>query len=206
MIGARALTRRFTVGKQVVEAVRGLDLTIEAGELVAVLGPNGAGKSTTLRMLTTLLPPSSGTAIIAGHDVVADPAGTRRRIGYVGQGRSTGDYFRVRDELITQGRCYGMSRAEARRRADELLAALELEALATRTSETLSGEQRRRLDVAIGLIHRPLLLFLDEPSTGLDPRPGPISPDISGGCIGSWGPPSCSPRTIWMRPTRWPSG
>ncbi|WP_246646861.1 ATP-binding cassette domain-containing protein [Nonomuraea ceibae] len=127
------------------------------------------GKSTTLRMLTTLLPPTSGTAVVAGRDVARDPAGVRARIGYVGQRNSAGENFRVRDELVTQGRSYGLTTAQARARAAELLELLDLEPLATRKPGTLSGGQRRRLDIALGLIHRPDLLFLDEPSTGLDP-------------------------------------
>lgn len=170
MIQTRGLTRHFRVKKEVVEAVRGLDLEVKVGELVAFLGPNGAGKSTSLRMLTTLLPPTSGSAIVAGCDVLTDPVGVRQRIGYVGQGNGAGYGHRVHDELITQGLCYGLSGAEARRRADELLKALDLEPLAKRTTMTLSGGQRRRLDVAIGLVHRPEMLFLDEPSTGLDPQ------------------------------------
>ncbi|GII63937.1 ABC transporter [Sphaerisporangium krabiense] len=171
MIHARALTRRFKVkGGGEVEAVRGLDLDVEPGTLVAFLGPNGAGKSTSLRMLTSLLRPTSGTAVVAGHDVVSDPAGVRRRIGYVGQKSGAGDNFRVRDELVTQGRCYGLTWAEARRRAGETMDALELTPLAERGPGTLSGGQRRRLDIALGLVHRPDLLFLDEPTTGLDPQ------------------------------------
>jgi ABC-2 type transport system ATP-binding protein len=170
MIHARKLTRHFRVKKERIEAVRSLDLDVEEGELVAFLGPNGAGKSTSLRMLTTLLPPTAGTAIVAGCDVRMDPAGVRRRIGYVGQGSGAGHYFRVRDELVTQGRCYGLSRRASRARADELLTTLDLQPLASRTASTLSGGQRRRLDIAIGMVHRPRLLFLDEPSTGLDPH------------------------------------
>ncbi|SEM61920.1 ATP-binding cassette domain-containing protein [Nonomuraea pusilla] len=170
MISTRGLTRVFTVKKETVEAVRGIDLDVEAGQLVAFLGPNGAGKSTTLRMLTTLLPPTSGTATVAGHDVARDPGGVRARIGYVGQKNSAGENHRVRDELVTQGRCYGLSHREAAGRADELLDLLDLAPLATRTPATLSGGQRRRLDIALGLVHRPALLFLDEPSTGLDPK------------------------------------
>ncbi|SHM22899.1 ABC transporter ATP-binding protein [Cryptosporangium aurantiacum] len=171
MIHARGLTRHFRLRRgQIVEAVRGIDLDVAPGELVAFLGPNGAGKSTTLRMLTTLLPPTAGTATVAGYDVRTDPAEARRRIGYIGQGHGAGDYFRVRDELVTQGRLYGLTRTEAGERADQLLAVLDLESLAKRTVSTLSGGQRRRLDIAIGLIHRPPLLFLDEPSTGLDPQ------------------------------------
>jgi ABC-2 type transport system ATP-binding protein len=170
MIHARGLTRRFKVKRAVVEAVRGVDLDVEAGQLVAFLGPNGAGKSTCLRMLTTLLRPTAGTAVVAGRDVAADPAGVRARIGYVGQKNGAGENFRVRDELVSQGRAYGMTRGAARVRADEMLGLLELEPLAMRTPSTLSGGQRRRLDIALGLVHRPELLFLDEPSTGLDPQ------------------------------------
>ncbi|MFI6507679.1 ATP-binding cassette domain-containing protein [Streptosporangium sp. NPDC050855] len=170
MIHARGLTRRFMIKKESVDAVRGLDIDVEAGQLVAFLGPNGAGKSTSLRMLTSLLPPTSGTATVAGCDVVADPAGVRARIGYVGQKNGAGENFRVRDELVTQGRCYGLTRREAGRRADEVLDRLELRPLADRKPGTLSGGQRRRLDIALGLVHRPTLLFLDEPSTGLDPQ------------------------------------
>ncbi|MFI9594513.1 ATP-binding cassette domain-containing protein [Nonomuraea sp. NPDC052265] len=170
MIHTRGLTRVFTMKKETVEAVRGIDLDVEPGRLVAFLGPNGAGKSTTLRLLTTLLPPTSGTAVVAGHDVTRDPAAVRSRIGYVGQKNSAGENFRVRDELVTQGRCYGLNVPEAVARAGELMRLLDLEDLANRTPGTLSGGQRRRLDIALGLIHRPDLLFLDEPSTGLDPK------------------------------------
>ncbi|HEX2316031.1 MAG TPA: ATP-binding cassette domain-containing protein [Thermomonospora sp.] len=170
MIRTRGLTRHFTAKKQKVEAVRGLDLDIEAGELVALLGPNGAGKSTTLRMLTTLLTPTSGTAEVAGRDVVADPRGVRHRIGYVGQGNGAAHSQRGRDELVSQGRAYGLSRTAARARAAELIDSLDLAAVADRVVSSLSGGQRRRLDIAMGLIHAPGLLFLDEPSTGLDPQ------------------------------------
>jgi ABC-2 type transport system ATP-binding protein len=170
MIRTRGLTRHFTVKKETVEAVRGLDLRVEAGEMVALLGPNGAGKSTTLRLLTTLIPPTAGTAEVAGHDVVKDPRAVRRRIGYIGQGSMAGHTQRGRDELVSQGRSYGMSVAEARERAAGLIASLDLEAVADRTVSSLSGGQRRRLDIAMGLVHSPDLLFLDEPSTGLDPH------------------------------------
>lgn len=170
IITARGLTKTFTVKKAVVEAVTDLDLDVERGELVAFLGPNGAGKSTSLRMLTTLLPPTRGAATVAGHDIATDPAGVRRRIGYIGQGTSGGHNQRVRDELLSQGAFYGMSRIDAARRADELIESLDLGALAKRTVLALSGGQKRRLDIALGLIHSPELLFLDEPSTGLDPQ------------------------------------
>jgi ABC-2 type transport system ATP-binding protein len=170
MIMARGLTKEFIAKGQKVLAVTDLDLDVARGEMVAFLGPNGAGKSTSLRMLTTLLPPTNGTAFVAGCDVLADPAGVRGRIGYVGQGNSAGLYQRVRDELLSQGAFYGMPAGESKRRADELLESLQLADLAKRNVISLSGGQRRRLDVAMGLVHRPQLLFLDEPSTGLDPQ------------------------------------
>ncbi len=169
-IVTRGLTRHFTAHKQTVEAVRGLDLEIGQGELVAFLGPNGAGKSTTLRMLTTLIEPTSGTAQVAGHDVVTAQRDVRRAIGYVGQGNGAGHRQLGRDELISQGRAHGLSRADARRRAGELIDDLDLGAVADRKVSSLSGGQRRRLDIAMGLVHLPRVLFLDEPSTGLDPQ------------------------------------
>ncbi|WP_433301605.1 ATP-binding cassette domain-containing protein [Actinoplanes sp. CA-030573] len=166
MIETRGLTKQF----KDVRAVDGIDLSVRAGELVALLGPNGAGKSTTLRMLTTLIPPTSGTATVAGFDVVKHQRDVRLRIGYIGQGNGAGHSQRGRDELISQGRAYGMSVRDARRRAGELIESLGLAEVADRTVATLSGGQRRRLDIAMGLIHAPELLFLDEPSTGLDPQ------------------------------------
>ena len=127
VIVTRGLTRHFTARKQTVEAVRGLDLEIRQGELVAFLGPNGAGKSTTLRMLTTLIPPTSGSASVAGHDVVTGQREVRRAIGYVGQGNGAGHQQRGRDELVSQGRAHGLSRADARRRAGELIEELDLD-------------------------------------------------------------------------------
>jgi ABC-2 type transport system ATP-binding protein len=170
MIHARDLTRSFKSKTGTVEAVRGLSLDVAEGELVAFLGPNGAGKSTSVRMLTTLLPPSSGSARVGGHDVVAEPAAVRRQIGYVGQGSGAGQYHKVRDELVTQGKAQRMSAGAAGKRADELIGMLELTGLEARTGTTLSGGQKRRLDVALGLMHSPKVLFLDEPSTGLDPH------------------------------------
>ena len=169
-IVTRGLTRHFTAKKRTVEAVRGLDLEIARGELVAFLGPNGAGKSTTLRMLTTLLAPTSGTAEVAGFDVVRDQRSVRRSIGYVGQGNGAGHQQRGRDELVSQGRAHGLSRAEARGRAGQLIEDLDLGEVADRVVSALSGGQRRRLDIALGLVHSPGVLFLDEPSTGLDPQ------------------------------------
>ncbi len=170
MIHARDLTRSFKTKAGMVEAVRGLSLDVAEGELVAFLGPNGAGKSTSVRMLTTLLPPSSGSANVAGSDIMRDPAGVRRKIGYVGQGNGAGQYYKLRDELLTQGAALRMHPAEARKRADALIGMLELTGMEDRIGTTLSGGQKRRLDIALGLMHSPRLLFLDEPSTGLDPH------------------------------------
>jgi ABC-2 type transport system ATP-binding protein len=164
------LTRHFRVKKETVEAVRGIDMHVAEGELVAFLGPNGAGKSTTLRMLTSLLPPTSGTATVAGVSITEDPAGVRKRIGYIGQGNGAGHYYRVLDELLMQGRFYGMSKQESKRRAGELLEMLDLRDLTKRAVISLSGGQKRRLDIALGLMHQPKLMFLDEPSTGMDPQ------------------------------------
>ena len=169
MIRTSGLTRQFKVGDRTVDAVRGIDLEVEAGELVALLGPERRRQVDDFRMLTTLLRPTSGSAEVVGRDVVADPAGVRQRIGAIGQGNGAG-HASVRDELVDQGCCYGLGRAKATERANELLDALELSDLATRVVRTLSGGQRRRLDIAMGLVHRPELLFLDEPSTGLDPQ------------------------------------
>jgi len=170
IIETSGLTKRFTVKKQPVAAVTDLSITVHPGELVAFLGPNGAGKSTSLRMLTTLIPPTEGTARVAGYDIRERPAEVRARIGYVGQLTSGSFAQRVGDELLGQGAFYGMRRADSVRRADELIASLGLDAIRTRTVQQLSGGQKRRLDIALGLMHAPPLIFLDEPSTGLDPQ------------------------------------
>ncbi|GAA5069691.1 ABC-2 type transport system ATP-binding protein [Thermocatellispora tengchongensis] len=166
MIEVRGLRKSFDG----VEAVRGVDFAVEAGEIVGFLGQNGAGKTTTMRMLTTLLRPTSGTAVVAGHDLLTDPRGVRRRIGYVAQGNSTNPLNPVGDELELQAMLHGMRAAEARQRVAEVLDRLDLTGLAGRVGGALSGGQRRRFDIAFGLLHRPPLLFLDEPTTGLDPQ------------------------------------
>ncbi|MGE3961894.1 MAG: ATP-binding cassette domain-containing protein [Dehalococcoidia bacterium] len=170
MIETRGLSRTFKSKSGPVHAVSDLTLEVGEGELVAFLGPNGAGKSTSLRMLTTLLTPTSGEATVVGCDIRRDPTGVRRRIGYVGQGNGGGHYHRVRDELVNQGRAYGQEGTTAKRNADELLEVFALTEMANRNVLTLSGGQKRRMDVALGLMHQPPLLFLDEPSTGLDPQ------------------------------------
>jgi len=153
-----------------VEAVKGVDLDVAEGEIVSFLGPNGAGKTTTLRMLTTLLRPTSGTATVAGHDVSTDPVAVRRSIGYVSQSGSTSSVARAGEELMDHGMLYGIDRARAERRGRELFEQLSLDGLWDRQPKSLSGGQRRRLDIAMGLIHDPGLIFLDEPTTGLDPQ------------------------------------
>jgi ABC-2 type transport system ATP-binding protein len=170
IIEATGLARTFVVGKRAIEAVRGVDIRVEAGEIVGFLGPNGAGKTTTLRMLTTLLRPTAGTATVAGLDLARDPAGIRRRIGYVAQTGGTDGACLVVEELVSQARLYGYGRAEAIRRAGTLLDQLDLSGLGRRHIRTLSGGQRRRLDLAMGLVHSPQLIFLDEPTVGLDPQ------------------------------------
>jgi ABC-2 type transport system ATP-binding protein len=170
LIEAAGLARTFRTRHGVVEAVRGVDFTVGAGEIVGFLGPNGAGKTTTLRMLTTLLTPTAGTAAVAGCDLRRDPAGVRRRIGYVAQTGGTDPSAGVREELVLQARLYRLDAAEARHRAAGLCAQLDLAGLEDRFVKTLSGGQRRRLDIALGLVHRPPLVFLDEPTAGLDPQ------------------------------------
>ncbi|MEV8016471.1 ATP-binding cassette domain-containing protein [Streptomyces sp. NPDC086554] len=169
IISTAGLSRTFRTKRGPVEAVRGIDLTVAPGEIVGLLGPNGAGKTTTLRMLTTLLPPTGGAATVAGLDLAADPAGVRRKIGYVAQSGGVDLSISVREELVTQGRLYRLTKPQAAARAEELAHDLDLTELLDRKCAALSGGQRRRLDVAMGLMHRPEVLFLDEPTTGLDP-------------------------------------
>jgi ABC-2 type transport system ATP-binding protein len=170
VIQARGLARTFRKKKQEVRAVAGVDLDVDAGEIVGFLGPNGAGKTTTLRMLTTLLEPTAGTATVAGCDLLTDPVGVRRRIGYVSQSGSTQPEARAGEELVDHARLYGLSTAEATERGRKLFSELDLEGLWERKPKAMSGGQRRRLDIAMGLVHRPGLIFLDEPTTGLDPQ------------------------------------
>jgi ABC-2 type transport system ATP-binding protein len=170
MIEARGLSRTFHGRDGDVDAVRGIDLAVEHGEIVGFLGPNGAGKTTTQRMLTTLLEPTAGEATVAGADLRREPLEVRRRIGYVAQGGMTEPEARPGEELVDQAMLFGIDRAEAERRGRALLETLDLAGTWDRKIGTLSGGQRRRLDIALGLVHAPGLLFLDEPSTGLDPQ------------------------------------
>ena len=153
-----------------VEAVRGVSIDVARGEIFGFLGPNGAGKTTTLRMLTTLLPIEQGTATVAGFDVQREPHRVRSRIGYVSQLGGSDDLATGRENLVLQGRLYGDDAARVHERAEMLIELLELGSFADRRVMTYSGGQRRRLDVALGIVHGPEVLFLDEPSTGLDPQ------------------------------------
>jgi len=170
MIEARGLARSFKTREGIVEAVRGVDIDVSPGEIVGFLGPNGAGKTTTQRMLTTLLAPSAGSARVAGHDLAREAVEVRRRIGYVAQRGGTEPEARVGEELVDHGRLYGLTRADAAARGAALLGRLDLHGSWARLVKTLSGGQRRRLDIALGLINEPPLLFLDEPTSGLDPQ------------------------------------
>ena len=169
-VSVTGLRKSFRVAGAVIEAVNGIDLTVAAGEIFGLLGPNGAGKTTTLRILTTLLPADAGSALVAGADVLRAPAVVRRRIGYVGQLGGADKEATGRENLNLAGRLYGLSAADARRRCIELLEVFDLAALADRPVRTYSGGQRRRLEVALGIMHQPQVLFLDEPTTGLDPQ------------------------------------
>ncbi len=171
VIETRGLRKSFKTRRGgVVEAVRGVALTVEEGEIFGFLGPNGAGKTTTLRMLATLLEPDGGQARIAGCDLLREPSGVRERIGYVSQVGGARDEATGEENLVVQARLYGMSKARARERAEEMLDVLDLAGVGNRVVKTYSGGQRRRLDIALGMIHEPGLLFLDEPTTGLDPQ------------------------------------
>jgi ABC-2 type transport system ATP-binding protein len=152
-----------------VEAVRGVDLRVARGEVFGFLGPNGAGKSTTVRMLTTLLTITSGRAHVCGIDVTTDPDAARRRIGVALQEAGLDPRQTGRELLVLQGRLFGMSAADAAERARHLLALVELEDAADRRIKGYSGGMKRRLDLASALVHEPEVLFLDEPTTGLDP-------------------------------------
>ena len=174
MIHARGLARTFRTkrGKEKADvvAVAGVDLDVAEGEVVGFLGPNGAGKTTTLRMLVTLLAPTAGTATVAGHDVVRDPVAVRRSIGYVSQSGSTSREAIAGEEVVDHGMLYGIPRQRAEARGRELFEQLDLPGAWGRKPGSLSGGQRRRLDIAMGLVHDPTLVFLDEPTTGLDPQ------------------------------------
>ncbi|HKP20670.1 MAG TPA: ATP-binding cassette domain-containing protein [Thermoleophilaceae bacterium] len=164
-IETQGLVREFKKGPR---AVDGIDLRVEPGEVYGFLGPNGAGKSTTVHMLTTLLPPTAGQAWVAGHDIVEDGAAVRATIGAALQDAALDPFLTAREHLKLQTALHGMTGAEARERSDQLLERVGLVNAADRRVGGYSGGMRRRLDLALALVHRPRILFLDEPTTGLD--------------------------------------
>jgi ABC-2 type transport system ATP-binding protein len=165
-IVVEGLVREFKGG---IRAVDGVDLRVAAGEVYGFLGPNGAGKSTTVRMLATLLRPTGGRALVAGHDVVHDPGAVRRRIGVALQDAAIDPFMTGRELLRLQGVLHGLHRRDGHARAELLLERVGLTDAADRRVRTYSGGMRRRLDLALALVHEPVVLFLDEPTTGLDP-------------------------------------
>jgi ABC-2 type transport system ATP-binding protein len=165
MIEAHGLTKRFGS----TQALGGLDLEVPTGSILGVLGPNGAGKTTAIRILTTLSIPDSGSARVAGHDVVSEAAAVQRNIGVTAQDATLDNMLTGRQNLVMVGRLSGLRRADARARAAELLVRFDLADAADRVMKGYSGGMRRRLDLAAGLVTRPPVIFLDEPTTGLDP-------------------------------------
>ena len=174
MIEATGLRKTFHTRRRRkvtnVDAVRGVDFAVRRGEIFGFLGPNGAGKTTTLRMLATLISPDGGDATIAGADLRRDPAQVRQRIGFVAQGSGTYGQSTARRDLVHQARMYGVPKSAAKGLAAEAIKAFQLGDFADRHISTYSGGQRRRLDVALGVIHSPQAIFLDEPTAGLDPQ------------------------------------
>src|SRR5688572_14259178 len=168
-VQAEGLVKHYTSRSGVVEAVRGVDLTVQAGEVFGFLGPNGAGKSTTVRMLTTLLTITAGSARVGGVDVRHDPDAARHRMGVALQEAGLDPRQTGRELLVLQGRLFDLSPRDAAARAQELLELVELEDAADRRIKGYSGGMKRRLDLASALVHGPDVLFLDEPTTGLDP-------------------------------------
>ncbi|MFI7640916.1 ATP-binding cassette domain-containing protein [Nonomuraea sp. NPDC049400] len=172
IIEAHGLRKTFTTrsrkGTQTVEAVRGVDLEVAKGEIFGVLGPNGAGKTTTIRMLATLIAPDAGTATVAGHDLLKEPAAVRTKLGYVSQAGGVEDTTSARAQIMMAAKIHAM--ADPKRATVEVLERFDLTELADRPGRTLSGGQKRRVAIALGLVHNPPLLFLDEPTTGLDPQ------------------------------------
>lgn len=166
VILAQGLVKRFGA----TTALRGVDLEVAPGTVRGVLGPNGAGKTTAMRILATLLRPDGGRALVGGHDVVTDPVRVRRAIGFTGQFASVDDDLSGRENLVLIGRLLGLRRGEAKRRATELFDRFELGDVAGRPVRTYSGGMRRKLDLAASLVGRPEVLYLDEPTTGLDPH------------------------------------
>ncbi len=164
-IDVKGISKRFAA----LQAVDNVSFTVQSGEIFGLLGPNGAGKSTLIRMLTTLVPPTGGTAIVAGHDIIQDPTAVRESIGVIPQNMTSDPELTCAENIGIHARLYGITGAERRRRTAALLEAVGLADRADALASTLSGGMRRRLEIARGMVHNPQILFLDEPTTGLDP-------------------------------------
>jgi ABC-2 type transport system ATP-binding protein len=174
ILQTKSLSKTFTSGRgkklKTVEAVKSVDLEVREGEIFGFLGPNGAGKSTTLNMLTTLSSPSKGEATVAGYDLLLAPEKVREQIGYVSQEGGADTFSNTFENLLLQARLYGIPKSAAQQKATELIARFQMGEFAEREARTYSGGQKRRLELALGIVHQPKLVFLDEPTTGLDPQ------------------------------------
>jgi ABC-2 type transport system ATP-binding protein len=174
IIETKGLSKTFSYkskeGKKVVQAVKGVDLSVRKGEIFGFLGPNGAGKSTTQKMLSTLLSPSGGNAKIAGYDLAKEPEKIRKTIGYVSQAGGTDSQSTGMENLMLQAQLYGLDRATSDKYSKEFIKRFQMESFIERPAASYSGGQKRRLDVALGMVHHPKVLLLDEPTTGLDPQ------------------------------------
>jgi ABC-2 type transport system ATP-binding protein len=168
------LSKTFSSGKgkkmKNVEAVKSVDLEVKEGQIFGFLGPNGAGKSTTLNILTTLLAPTSGKAMVVGFDLLKHPQKVREQIGYLSQAGGADTFSNAFENLLLQARLYGIAKNEASKIATELIERFQMSDFATREARSYSGGQKRRLELALGIVHQPKLVFLDEPTTGLDPQ------------------------------------
>lgn len=184
-ITARGLVKTYGSGEKTVRALDGVDLDVPEGTVLGLLGPNGAGKTTAVRVLTTLLVPDAGQATVLGIDVRSHPQRVRERIGLSGQYAAVDENLTGRENLVMVGRLYHVGKRQARRRADELLERFAISDAGDRPAKTYSGGMRRRLDLAAALVVRPPVMFLDEPTTGLDPRTRLAMWDVIGELVGS---------------------
>ena len=187
-----------------IDAVVDVNLHIERGSIVGLLGPNGSGKTTLIRMLATLLRPTSGQALVGGFDIRSQAGDVRRSIGLTGQYAAVDEFLTGRENIMMMGRLAGLSRSSARHRAEELLTSFGLLDAADRHLSTYSGGMRRRLDLALSLTGRPSIVFLDEPTTGLDPRSRFAMWQVIEALVAEGTTVCCAPST-WKRPTGWPS-